>query len=131
MNTEPISQDFDAYKILYITSTTKPYRAVVSCYLKEEEVGVMRFVDEGHPIRPPHMEGNKVTLDFSISRFDDIHRILLHEKPLFLYISPYCEWGSVTTAALEPTGEMEPTTFLHKFTVALQEGKLPDPETAG
>ena len=131
MNSEPISKDFDAYKIFYITSDTKPYRAVISVYQNEVEVGVMRFLDEGQPVDPPQMVGEKATLDFPISRFNDIHMILLHEKPLFLYISPFCEWGSVTTGSLEPTGEMEPTAFLNRLTAAMQEGKLPDPKTAG
>jgi len=126
INQEPVSQDFDAYKVFYITSMTKPFKAVISCYLNEVEVGIIRFVADGQKITKPHVEGGKVTLDFPLSRFNDIHNILLHEKPLFLYINAFNEWGSVTTGALEPTGEMEPTAFLHKFTLAMKEGKLPD-----
>lgn len=107
MQNEPVSQDFDHYKIYYITSVTKPFPAVISCFRDGAEVGVLRFRTMGQRLEPPSYDGDKVTLDYPIERFGDIHRILLHEKPLSLYITAERHWGGVTTSQLEPTGEME------------------------
>jgi hypothetical protein len=107
MQNEPVSIDFDHYKIYYITSVTKPFPAVISCYNNGVEVGVLRFRTMGQRLEAPSFAGNKVTLDYPIERFGDIHTILLHEKPLSLYITAERHWGGVTTSQLEATGEME------------------------
>lgn len=119
MPNEPVTIDFDHYKIYYITSVTKPFPAVISCYSGGAEVGVLRFRTMGQKLEGPSWDGKKVTLDYPIERFGDIHRILLHEKPLSLYVTAERHWGGVTTSQLEATGEMETGT---EFFTRLSDG---------
>lgn len=121
MPNEPISIDFDHYKIYYITSATKPFPAVISCFRDGKEVGVLRFITQGQKLTNPTFDGNKITLDYPVERFADVHAILLHEKPLSLYLAPERHWGGVTTSQLEPTGEMETGT---EFFTRVSDGVL-------
>jgi hypothetical protein len=121
MANDPISIDFDHYKIYYITSATKPFPAVISCYRNGAEVGVLRFITQGQKLTNPTFDGTKITLDYPIERFADVHAILLHEKPLSLYLAPERHWGGVTTSQLEPTGEMETGT---EFFTRVSDGVL-------
>ncbi len=121
MANEPISIDFDHYKIYYITSATKPFPAVISCFRDGVEVGVLRFITQGQKLTNPAFDGTKITLDYPIERFADVHAILLHEKPLSLYLAPERHWGGVTTSQLEPTGEMETGT---EFFTRVSDGVL-------
>ena len=133
MPTEAVTQEFDHYKVYYITSTTKPYLAVITCYYKSQEVGMMRFVDDGQKLsRPKVSEDGKISIDFHLGRFGDIHNILLHESPLVLYVSPDAHWGSVTTSTLEPIGEMEPSAFVEGMMNKMKQEAGPiDPNIAG
>ncbi len=121
MPNDAISLDFEHYKIYYITSATKPFPAVISCFHNGAEVGVLRFITAGQKLTNPTYDGNKITLDYPIERFHDVHSILLHEKPLSLYLAPERHWGGVTTSQLEATGEMETGT---EFFTRVSDGVL-------
>ncbi len=121
MENAPITIDFDHYKIYYITSATKPFPAVISCFRGGVEVGVLRFITLGQKLQGPAYDGTKITLDYPIERFSDVHTILMHETPLSLYLAPERHWGGVTTSQLEPTGDMETGT---EFFTRISDGVL-------
>ena len=53
------------------------------------------------------VEGGKPYVRYRSDRFRDVYQLLLHEKPLFLWVDELKGNGAVATADYEPTGEEE------------------------
>ena len=100
---------FDSYKLSYSTEPYK-YRATISCYAGDQKVGVLHFFS-GTTTADPNARTREglLLLSFDLSEFDRIYSILLHEKPLYLYLSEDASIGIIRTDPdlLEPIGEEE------------------------
>lgn len=67
----------------------------------------MVFVKDGEALPPNSTFGGGPSLYYSLSRFNDIMRILLHEKPLYLFLNLNNLTGHLATTDLESIGEEE------------------------
>jgi hypothetical protein len=99
---------FNAYKITYYSSYVSNFsnEALIQCFQNTTFVGQIEFhktdLDMGSAIK----NGN-LNIPYRIDRFRDVHQLLLHEKPLHLFVNEAIKLGSVGTAEYEPTGEEE------------------------
>lgn len=100
-----LSSEFDAYKVFYYSN--QPYEANIYCYRSGALVGRMVFVKDGAAIPQNSTFGGGPSLYYSLNRFNDIMGILLHEKPLYLFLNLVNLMGHVATTDLEPVGEEE------------------------
>jgi len=100
-----ISKDFDSYKIFYYSN--QPYEASIYCYKAGVLVGRMIFAKDAAALPPNATFVGGPSLSYTISRFSDIVRILLNEKPLYLFLNTDNLMGHLATTDLEPVGEEE------------------------
>jgi hypothetical protein len=99
---------FDSYRLSYCAEPYK-YRAVISCYADGKRVGVLNFFSGTTIVDPHHWTNGQAFISFDLGEFDRIHSILLHEKPLYLYLSEDASTGAIRTDpdVFEPIGEEE------------------------
>jgi hypothetical protein len=100
-----LSKDFDAYKVFYYSN--QPYEANIYCYKGGALAGRIVFVKDGAAIPQNSTFGGGPSLYYSINSFDNIMGILLHEKPLYLFLNLDNLMGHLATTELEPIGEEE------------------------
>ena len=99
---------FDSYRLSYSTEPYK-YRAVITCYAGDKQVGALKFFSSATTIEPNKYVNGKIIICFDLNEFERIYPILLHEKPLYLYISDDFKIGIIRTDpnVFEPVGEEE------------------------
>lgn len=100
-----LSKAFDSYKIFYYSN--HPYEASIYCYMAGALAGRMIFVKDGAALPANSLFSGGPTLSYTISRFSDIIGILLHEKPLYLFLNLDNLMGHLATTGLESVGEEE------------------------
>jgi hypothetical protein len=102
---------FDTYKIQYFSS----YQgflpdAQIFCYQGTTFVGQIEFhkaETSNDALGCGVLDAGKPYVRYRSDRFRDVYRLLLHEKPLFLWVDEMKGNGSVGTADYEPIGEEE------------------------
>jgi hypothetical protein len=106
------SANFDKYKMWYYSSHTLDayYDCLIYCYSGTTFVGRIEFYKEATPEASlkSTIIGGQPYVRYRISRFKDVQQILLHEKPLNLFVNDTNGIGDVGTGDFEPTGEEEP-----------------------
>lgn len=104
--------NFDKYKIWYYSSHTLDayYDCLIYCYAGTTFVGRIEFYKEvtAEASLKSQIVGGMPYIRYRLSRFRDVTQILLHEKPLYLFVNGDNGIGIVGTADFEPTGEEEP-----------------------
>lgn len=100
-----LSKDFDSYKIFYYTH--QPYEATIYCYKGGALAGRIVFAKDGAALPANSTFAGGPSLSYAISRFSDIMGILLHEKPLYLFLNLDNLMGHLATTDLESVGEEE------------------------
>jgi hypothetical protein len=102
---------FDAYKLWYYSSYagTYPFDALIYCYKGTTFVGRIEFRKAEASIDALRSEitNGQPFVRYRIDRFRDVHQLLLHEKPLYLFVNDANWVGGIGTAENEPTGEEE------------------------
>jgi hypothetical protein len=111
-----IERGFDSFLLDYDSlnldspeiTGTKP-DALITCYDKNELVGIIRFYDRQPPpansyrgVHDPH-----ININFHISRFNDIINILRYQKPLILWFDLRKSDAGLASAEQESTGQQE------------------------
>jgi hypothetical protein len=100
-----ISKDFDSYKVFYYSN--QPYEASIYCYKGGVVAGRIVFAKDEAALPPNSTFGGGPSLYYKLSRFSDIMGILLHEKPLYLFLNLDNLMGHLATTDLEAIGEEE------------------------
>jgi hypothetical protein len=100
---------FDAYKVWYNSYKGYLYDALIYCYQGTTFAGWIEFhkAEASIDALKCTIEGGKPVVRYRIDRFRDVYHLLLHEKPLFLWVNDMKGDGTVATADYEPTGEEE------------------------
>jgi hypothetical protein len=110
-NMPTASANFSTYKLWYYSSHTLDayYEALIYCYSGTTMVGRIEFYKEPTPevSLKSTISGTMPIVRYRLSRFNDVMGILIHEKPLNLFVNSDNGIGSVSTADFEPTGEEE------------------------
>lgn len=100
---------FDSYLLIcYAEPNNANQRFVFQCKLGDKTVGTLSF-HTGNTL--PHMfdgNGNPI-IRFDVSDFSNVYTMLLHENPLYLYLSDDLSDAHLTTEVRtpEPIGEEE------------------------
>jgi hypothetical protein len=108
-------QQFDTYKLAYYArywdTSGAPPDVEIKCSFGTTYIGKIWFhrgSDASLYPMPSVIELDwTMNVHFGMERFRDVYQMLLHEKPLYLYINNDSGEGAVRTF-LEPTGEEEP-----------------------
>lgn len=103
---------FEAYRIFYCSSyypLNAYHDARIDCYQDGNFVGRIDFYkpEIGVDFLKSTIVNNQPWVRYRIDRFDDVHRILMHENPHYLYVNDITGIGTLATATYEPTGEEE------------------------
>jgi hypothetical protein len=98
---------FDTYKIWYSSGSGDPssQQVLIPCFQGNVLAGNIAFYRDEAPAS--EVRHGKLLVCFRIDQFQDIHQILLHEKPLFLFVNETKGIGTLGTLGFEPTGEEE------------------------
>jgi hypothetical protein len=103
--------NFDKFLIFYYSSypLNAYYEALIYCYNAGSFVGRIEFYkpETGVDALKSTIVNNQPWVRYRIDRFDDVHRILIQEKPLYLHVNDANGIGTLATADFEPTGEEE------------------------
>lgn len=100
-----VTKYLDKYALFY-TSGSGTALVTIQCFNAGTLVGSLVFWNDGGNLPPNSYVNNVITINYAMSRFADVHRILLHEKPLSLYISTSTQNGWLATSQ-EAIGEEE------------------------
>jgi hypothetical protein len=100
-----VVKDFDSYKIFFYSN--QAYEATIYCYKGGALAGRMVFAKDRAALPLNSTFAGGPSLSFAFSRFSDIMGILLHEKPLFLFLNLDNLMGHLATTDLESVGEEE------------------------
>ena len=103
---------FEKFHIFYYSSHTLAnyFEAMIYCYNAANSfVGRIEFYkpETGVDALKRTIINNQPYVRYRIDRFDDVHRILIQEKPLFLQVNDANGIGMLATSDFEPTGEEE------------------------
>lgn len=106
------SANFSSYKLWYYSSHTLDayYDCLIYCYSGATMVGRIEFFKDATPEASLKSQiiGGMPFVKYRISRFKDVMQLLLHEKPLSLFVNSDNGIGILGTNEAEPTGEEEP-----------------------
>lgn len=107
-----VSTSFNKYKIAYYSTHTIDTlcECEIYCYLDAAIVGRIRFFKEetaDTSLTSQVIDGTAY-LNYRLSRFGDVMQILLHDKPLNLYVNSDTNVGYISNTGVEPIGEEEP-----------------------
>ena len=106
------SANFTTYRMWYYSSHTLDayYDCLIYCYSGTTFVGRIEFYKEAtaEASLKSQIVGGQPYVRYRLSRFKDVMQILLHEKPLNLFVNGDNGIGMVATTDAEPTGEEEP-----------------------
>lgn len=106
------SADFTTYRVFYYSSHTLDayYDCLIYCYSGLSFVGRIEFYKEAtaEASLKSQIVGGQPYVRYRLSRFRDVMQILLHEKPLYLFVNSDNGIGSIGTTDAEPVGEEEP-----------------------
>ena len=105
------SANFDKFKIWYYSSylLNGYYEALIYCYSGTTFVGrieVYKMETDVNALKSV-IVGGQPYVRYRIDRYADVYQLLLHEKPLNLFVNDTNGIGIVSTADFEPTGEEE------------------------
>jgi len=107
-----IRANFDKYTIYYYSSHTLNayYDCLIYCFSGTTYVGRIEFHKEAtaEETLKSSVSSGKPTVKYRLSRFRDVTQILLHEKPLYIFVNEANGIGGVCTDEMEPVGEEEP-----------------------
>jgi len=103
------SANFTTYELWYYSSHTLDayYDCLIYCSSGASFVGRIEFYKESTAeasLKSQIVGGQR----YRLSRFKDVMQILLHEKPVNLFVNGDNGIGIVSTTDAEPTGEEEP-----------------------
>jgi hypothetical protein len=99
-----VMQEFDSYEFQYLSAY--PYEAIILVYKDRKFVGSITFWKDDGRI-PDNKSLPEISINYPISRFNDVINILRQEKPLKLFISSENPLlGGIMTSEKEPTGEL-------------------------
>jgi hypothetical protein len=105
------SAAFDKYKLWYYSSypLNAYYEALIYCYQGSTFVGRIEFYKAGTPADTlkSQINAGQPFVRYKIDRFPDVYQILLHEKPLSIFVNDSNGIGLIGTDDFEPTGEEE------------------------
>jgi hypothetical protein len=103
---------FDTYQIFYYGGTAPSPAARIQVYQAGAFTGEMNFF----PLPPASVPANTTiaplgtavpSLNYELSRFNDVVETLRQEKPLYLFLDTSSATGMLATTDLEPVGEQE------------------------
>lgn len=94
------------YTLYYISRGTKTHDAEIDLFLKGRRVGILYFYRKGKDIPADKMTINGAYLHFRLDRFEDVHRVLQTEQPVYVRFDETRGYGYLQTG-WEPTGEEE------------------------
>lgn len=106
------SASFTTYRTFYYSShgLDAYYEALIYCYSGISLVGRIEFYKDTTPDSSlkSTIVGGQPYVRYRANRFNHVMQILLHEKPLYLFVNSDNGIGTVATSDAEPIGEEEP-----------------------
>ena len=103
-----VSSEFDKYRIQYYTGfTANKLAAIIFCKLSKNNVGILQFIKDGHPLPVNEVTSNgSILLNFNQHSIPEVINILQNEKPLFIHLNTHSKGGWIQTLD-EEAGEEE------------------------
>ena len=103
-----VSSEFDKYRIKYFTGfTANKMAAIIFCDLNKNSVGILQFIQDGHPLPVNEVTSNgSILLNFNQRSIPEVINILQNEKPLYIHLNTHTRSGWIQTLD-EEAGEEE------------------------
>jgi len=94
--------------MIFYYSNYDSLEAIINCYDGRLDAGSIRFCSDDVPVPSNDISASGYpTLNYPISKFNDIISILRYEKPLYLHLTRDTLIGIIATDEQEPVGEEE------------------------
>jgi len=101
-----MTNEFNSYRLYYHSAPQYNWQSRLYLYNGGTYVGSVFFMKEGVNIPANAEVSGKPRLNFPASKFDEIMKVLWHEKPLYITLVPSNGIGTISSSS-EPIGEEE------------------------